>query len=500
MQRLGEFFSRLTRQILPDPMVLACLLTLLTAGLAVLAPREAKLAGMGLAARSLAVGQVWFAGVWNADFLVFALQMCLVLLTGYGLAKAPPATRFLNFLAGRVESNRAAVLLVAAVSCVGCWINWGFGLIAGGLLAARVRAGLVARGRHCSYALIVAAAYSGMMIWHGGLSGSAPLRVAKEGIERITPAAAGPHSSAAPRDAADTAADDSAIARDNAKPIPPIPITRTTLSLPNLGLTLAVFLGVPLLLASMGGEVFADDGAEAKGTEDEPFDSDRLAGAGPRTLADAINHSRIVPLLIALGFLIVLGNLLWEHGAAAINLNVVNALFLALGLLLHRNLYEYVAAATEGGRAITGIVLQFPLYAGIQAMMFGAGLAAAMSQWFVEASGSAAALLHLSPAHTFPVAALLSAGLVNIFVPSGGGQWIVQGPLMCSAAESLGTPIEQAIMAVSYGDQWTNMIQPFWAIPLMGLTGVNVRRFMGYCTLLMLLAFPALVAALLCMG
>lgn len=489
MHALGELFARLTRRVLPDPMVIACLLTLLAAGLALLWPHNNELAALHVGARAVRVCGIWFGGVWNPGFLVFALQMCIVLLTGYGLAKAPLATRFLRFLAAQVNSNRSAVVLVATVSCVGCWINWGFGLIAAGVLATRVRESLLARGQRCHYALIVAAAYAGMMIWHGGLSGSAPLRVAKEGV-RIAAANAEPVGNA-----------DATI-----ETLPPIAVTHTTLSPANLGLTLVMIIGVPLLFATMAGarNNGMDPDEEPPAPHDDPAkkaasNRDDASTATPRDAspADRINRSRVIPLLIALGFVVVIIDQLRQSGAAAIGLNFVNTVFLTLGLILHRNLRDYVTAVAEGGRAVTGIVLQFPLYAGIQGIMFGAGLAAAMSQWFVDAAGTTAAWLHVAPTHTFPVATFLSAGLVNFFVPSGGGQWIVQGPIMCGAASSLGASIEQTIMAVSYGDQWTNMIQPFWAIPLMGLTGVNVRRFMGYCTLLMLLATPLFILALL---
>jgi short-chain fatty acids transporter len=194
---------------------------------------------------------------------------------------------------------------------------------------------------------------------------------------------------------------------------------------------------------------------------------------------------------------IALTHLLVRSGSAAIDLNLVNTVFLIAGLLLHRDLGAYVAAVTEGGKGVVGIVLQFPLYGGIHALMREAGLAAELSSAFVDASHWTAAALHVSPAVTFPVATLLSAGLLNLFIPSGGGQWIVQGPIMCAAASAIGMPIEQAVMAVSYGDEWTNMMQPFWAVPLMGLTGVDVRAFMGYCILIMLLATPVYVVGLL---
>jgi short-chain fatty acids transporter len=144
-----------------------------------------------------------------------------------------------------------------------------------------------------------------------------------------------------------------------------------------------------------------------------------------------------------------------------------------------------------------GIVIQFPLYSGIQALMVGAGLAVWLSGAFVGGSDAIAGALGISAGTTFPIATLASAGVVNFFVPSGGGQWIVQGPIMCQAADALGLPLAQTVMAVAYGDQLTNMVQPFWAIPLMGLTRVDARAFMGYCALLMLLATPLFVLALL---
>ncbi|RMF86020.1 MAG: hypothetical protein D6744_00425 [Planctomycetota bacterium] len=484
VQRLGEWFAAITRRILPDPMVIACLLTFLAAALAIAFPQTAALRDQALAARGLTVARIWFDGVWSPGFLTFALQMCIVLLAGFGLAQAPAAMRFLRWLASGVHNDRGAVLLVAIVSCVGCWVNWGFGLIAAGVLATKVRANLERIGRPANYALIVAAAYAGMMIWHGGLSGSAPLKVAKDGVELP----------AATTDAA-------------GERIAPLTVAHTLLAPPNLILTAAVWIGIPLVLASMAGgrETSKEEagrsqpeaGERKHGTSDEEQSHGRGDMQRKPSIADRINEARWVSLTLAAGFVIVLISLLRENGAAAINLNFVNALFLALGLALHRNLREYVTAVAEGGHAVTGIILQFPLYAGIQGIMFGAGLAAAMSQGFVDAAAWCAEAWRLPPSETFPIATLLSAGLVNFFVPSGGGQWIVQGPIMCDAAQHLGVSIEQTVMAVAYGDQWTNMAQPFWAIPLMGMTGVNIRRFMGYCTLLMLLALPVFAAALL---
>jgi short-chain fatty acids transporter len=105
-------------------------------------------------------------------------------------------------------------------------------------------------------------------------------------------------------------------------------------------------------------------------------------------------------------------------------------------------------------------------------MIVGSGLAVSMSEWFVD----------ISNAETFTLLTFLSAGIVNIFVPSGGGQWAIQAPIVIPAAQSLGVPLNHAAMAVSFGDAWTNMIQPLWALPLLGIAGLKIKDIMGYCT------------------
>ena len=163
-------------------------------------------------------------------------------------------------------------------------------------------------------------------------------------------------------------------------------------------------------------------------------------------------------------------------GNGSLGLDSVNFIFLFAGVLLHRTPAAYLRALNQAIRGAGGIVLQFPLYAGIMGMMVNSGLAASISQWFVD----------ISTAQTFPLFAFLSAGIVNIFVPSGGGQWAVQGPIVMPAAEALGVAPARAAMAIAFGDAWTNMIQPFWALPLLAIAGLGIRDIMGYCIVALL--------------
>jgi short-chain fatty acids transporter len=148
-------------------------------------------------------------------------------------------------------------------------------------------------------------------------------------------------------------------------------------------------------------------------------------------------------------------------------------IFLTCGLFLHYSPSEYLGALKEAVGASRGILIQFPIYAGMMGMMGASGLVDIISKWFVS----------ISTPHTFPLFTFLSAGLVNIFIPSGGGQWAVQGPIIMKAAEALGADKAQTIMAFAWGDAWTNQIQPFWALPLLGVAGLSARDIMGYCVI-----------------
>jgi short-chain fatty acids transporter len=159
-----------------------------------------------------------------------------------------------------------------------------------------------------------------------------------------------------------------------------------------------------------------------------------------------------------------------------LNLNIVNFLFLFVGILLHGTPRRFLDAVTNGAKGTAGIILQFPFYAGIMGMMVGASaegvsFAGVISNWFVN----------ISTATTFPLFTFLSAGIVNFFVPSGGGQWAVQAPIMMPAGAALGVDTAKTAMAIAWGDAWTNMIQPFWALPALGIAGLGARDIMGFC-------------------
>jgi len=160
----------------------------------------------------------------------------------------------------------------------------------------------------------------------------------------------------------------------------------------------------------------------------------------------------------------------------SLDLNILNFIFLMLGVLLHGTPRNFINAAIEAGKTVWAIVVQFPFYAGIMGMMTRSGLAATIANWFAS----------FSNAKTLPLYTYWSAGLINLFVPSGGGQWSVQGPIMVEAAMKIGASVPKVIMGVAWGDAWTNMIQPFWALPLLSVAKLEIRDIMGYCVVALL--------------
>lgn len=416
----------MVERYLPDPYIFVLILTLVVFA-----------AGMGIEQQSpLQMVQFWGDGFWN--LLTFGMQMVLVLVTGYVLASSPPVKRVLQMLAGLARTPGQAILLVTVISMVAAWINWGFGLVIGALFA-RQLAQVVPR---VDYRLLIASAYTGFLVWHGGLASSVGLVIATEGH----------------------------FAQDQ---IGIVPTSETIFSSFNLLLVAAILIVVPVVNRMM---MPPDDQAvtvdPAKLAEEEK--PTQLTNERP---ADKLENSVILAQLVGL---MGIAFLVWYFvaGQSSLNLNIVNFAFLFLGIVLHGRPSRFLATVHEGVKGAGGIVIQFPFYAGIMAMMIQSGLAETLSSLFVAASTET----------TFPLFTFLSAGLVNMFVPSGGGQWAVQAPVMLDAADRLGVDVARTAMAVAWGDAWTNMIQPFWALPALAIAGLKAKDIMGYCLVVLLVS------------
>lgn len=431
-------FARLT----PEPFTIAVLLTAL-----VLIASVVRLGGTADAlVDTLAL---WHrpGGLWS--LLAFAMQMSLMLVLGSVLAEAPVIRGALHRLARASGGPRRLVGLTALLSCTLALINWPFGLVCGAVFARSGGQEAARRGWRLHYPLLCAAGYSGMMVWHGGLSGTAPLKATTMTDLREV---LGP-----------TLADQ----------VGPIALTESLFGGLNLCVTGGLWLLAPLLFMAMTPRDGADP-APAAAPAAVPEDMSAEPGADAGWL-DRLERARWVTWLLALPLVGAFAVHVRAEGLATLDLNTVNLGLWLLGLVLHGRPDRFLRACDAGVRACTGIILLFPLYGGIMGMLGGSGLSAALAGAFAEAS-----------AGVFTLVTFLSAGLLNLFIPSGGGQWAVQGPVVMAAALARDVPPAHAMLAIAYGDQWTNMLQPFWAAPLLAITGVRARDITGYCALWLL--------------
>jgi short-chain fatty acids transporter len=417
--------NSVVERYIPSALVFAIVLTFVVALLALLltdaGPREVVVA--------------WGDGL--AGLLAFITQMALILLLGHTLANTRPVRRLLVRLGGVPGSATTAYVYVFVIAALASLITWGLGLVVGVLMAKEVAEQGRAKGLRLHFPLLVAAGYSGYVIWHMGYSGSGPLTAATEG---------------------------SFLAEQLGRTIPVSETTFTWWNLTAAGVTIVV-VGLALAWA-------APKGADPVVPLPEDVDFGRQPEIDEQvvTPADRVDASRVPTLLTGLALVAYL--VLHYVDGGTPTLDIVNWTFLALILLLVRNPFELIALVKNAASNVGEILLQFPLYAGILGIMTATGLISVLSDAFVD----------LASPTTFGLLTFLSAGLINLFVPSGGGQFAVQGPIVLDAAQRLGVDPSVAIMAVAYGDQWTNMVQPFWALPVLAIAGLKMRDILGYTT------------------
>ena len=430
---------------LPDPFLFAIILTFIVFA-----------AGIGMTGQGpLDMMLHWANGFWG--LLSFSMQMAMVLVLGNTMASAGVFKKGLRSIASTAQTPSRAIMITAFVSAVCCWINWGFGLVIGALLAKEI----AKQVKGVDYRLLIASAYSGFVVWHGGMSGSIPLGVAAVGADGVVANTGGVVTAA-------------------------IPTSLTIFSPMNLTISAIIILGLPFVCRAM-----MPDKEHTIEVDAALLVEDAEKVYKIETPADKLEHSRIIwAIVLILGFAYIIYNIALNK-LNSLNLNFVNFIFMFAGILLHGNLKRYIDAFADSAKSCSGILLQFPFYAGIQGMMTGAvagvSLAGVISTFFVG----------IATTTTFPLFTFLSAGIVNFFVPSGGGQWAVQGPIMMPAGLEIGVPAAKTAMAIAWGDAWTNMIQPFWALPALGIAGLSAKDIMGYCVITLLFSGVVIAAGFL---
>lgn len=438
MTAVAEVLSRVVRRVMPDPLVIAIMLTFLSVVMALTIGR----------ASPLEITRYWGAGFW--DLLAFAMQVTLIILTGYMLARTPLVDALMNKLATLARGPKSAVALAVLISGVASWLQWGFGLIVGTLIAQKI----AGRVKEAHYPLVIAGAYAGFVIYGMGISATIPLTVATSGhfLE---------------------------------EQMGVVPISDTIFHPVTLATTILVLITLPAFCAWLhpsADKVVPLDPTTIKPPEDVEVDPAELS------FGERMNNSPVFGIFI--GLMGLAYTVIYFTDGGQVNLNSVNLLFLMLGFLLFARPSRYLGVLRDGVSTVAGVIIQYPFYAGILAILSGAGLVVTFSELFVGISNDT----------TLPFWSFFSAGLINIMIPSGGGQWAVQGPVMIEAASQVGANYGAVAMAVSMGDQWTNMIQPFFLLPVLALSKLKLTDVMGYLVLVLIYTGVIFGASALLMG
>jgi short-chain fatty acids transporter len=445
---IAKKFEKVFKSLLPAPFTIAVLLTFLTLLLALTLtePKEDQIHFFQLLS-------FWEQGIWHSPLLVFAIQMMLMLVLGHTLALSKPINKIISKGVNYCTNTANAAAIITFFTIIVSLLNWGLGLIFGAIFARKVGEHASSRKIKLNYPLIGAAGYSGLMVWHGGISGSAPIKIAEEGhflSDKI-----------------------GVISQSN-----------TIFSTMNISISVVLLITLPLIMYYLG-KLNSGNKVSIYSEEEEEEEEIKINGA------EQLDHSTILACAfsgIIIFYAIYKSVIVPESiSSSIITPNFINLVLLGFSILMHKSFFKFLKAIDSAIIGTSGILIQFPLYFGIMGIMNHSGMVDIMSSFFVRISNET----------TFPIFTFISAGIVNIFVPSGGGQWAIQGPIIVEAATQLGVSIPKSIMALAYGDQLTNMLQPFWALPLLGITGLKAKEILPYTLILLVTGAVIFISGLL---
>lgn len=406
----------------------------------------------------------WYEGMWGQGYLAFAFQMMLMLLLGHVLALSKPVDKFLNKITPICKSTAEAAMYVTFFTVIVSLFNWGLGLIFGAVFARKVGEYAMQMNMAINYPLIGAAGYSGLMVWHGGISGSSLIKISEPGhlATLVTN-------------------------KETLSKLPDvIPFTETVFSSMNVVVSTCLIVLLPLGMFWLGKKVKSSELVLYNvNTKNKVAENKNFVGA------EKLDHANWLAYVLGIGFVMFAFYKAYVHPGLSelkfIDPNYINFILLGLVLLFHGSLFNVLKGVDQAIGGVSGILLQFPLYFGIMGVMNNSGLIGEIASFFSVNSNET----------TYPLFTFFSAGIVNIFVPSGGGQWMVQGPIILQSAVDIGVSVPKSILALAYGDQVTNMLQPFWALPLLGITGLKAKEILPYTLFLMLMGTVIFITCLL---
>ena len=453
-QKLGIFnslskpFVKLVEKYYPDAFIFVIVLSVLTFVLALVNTDSTAIQTL----------EAWGNGL--PKLFTFTAQITIIMITAHALAHTSPIENILSKIGSYPNSSIQAYALVTFISGIASLFAWSFGLIVGGIISKFVAIGCTKKRIRIHYPLLVACAYSGYVIWHMGYSSSAALFVSSDGHSLM-------------------------------EEIGIIPVTETIFTSFNITLALITLLIItivnPLMRPTNSSEIKEIDPNifrfNSKNNIEENLKLEN------RNFAQIIENTKVISLFVGFCLLFFIAYVFYQKGFS-LDLNLVSWTFLGLGLILSNSPIHYVKLVNKAAITVGPIILQYPFYAGIMGIMADTGLINVLAQKISEISSS----------ETLGFYSFLSGGLVNMFIPSGGGQWAVQGPVMIEAAKNLNVEPYVIVLGVAYGDQWSNMIQPFWTIPLLAIAGLHMRQIMGYTFVIFLITGVLYGGAMLFLG
>jgi short-chain fatty acids transporter len=432
LARLGLRFTNWAERWFPDSYVFVALAVAVVAAAALLS-----------GASPLVVAKSFGDGFWS--LIIFTMQMAMIVISGYVVASSRTASRLIDGLAGLPRTGRAAVGLVAAVGMLVSLIHWGMALIFSGLF---VRALARRADLRMDYRAAAAAGYLGSgTTWALGLSSSA----------------------------AQLQANPASLPKSLLDITGVIPFSQTIFLWQSL-LMAAVLLIVAMGLAYLSAP--SDAKAVTARMMGETVDAPQEKLVPRERPGEWLEYNPILTLVVVA---LAGGWLVQEFAAkdpitAISNLNTYNLMFLVLGALLHWRPRNFLNAVARAVPATTGILIQFPLYAGIAAVLTTAKGASGQT----VADHLAHAFVSISTASTFPAIMGVYSAVLGFFIPSGGGKWIIEAPYVMQAANDLKVHLGWAVQVYNAAEALPNLINPFWMLPLLGVLGLKPRDIIGF--------------------
>ena len=438
MYRLGAVFSALAQKYMPDAIIFALGLTGVVFVLGVLLTDASPL------------DMLIYHGEGLYSLLAFCLQVTLTLLFSNVVATTKPVARLLDKLTDIPKTPAQAYIIGYIISGVGMLLSWAIGLVVGGVYAKT----MAKKVKGVDYAFLVATVYCSMCVWHGGLSGTIPLAISTEG----------------------------SFAADYLDHLYP----STAFFLHPLNLIL-IFIGLivtPLLITRM----LMPPKSKVREVDPNLFhnDEERVHAPAEKTPAQKIEFSRITSLILAALVLAFYVRHFAIHGLAGLDLNSLNGVLFGLGVLFSDNLMDFNHNIRESAKGCGALMVQFPLYAGIMSMTTRSGLSDVLSN----------AIVSIATPKTLPNIINISSAVLNMIIPSGGGKFSVEAPIYIPAVYELKADLIPTMMGAAWGDALTNLIQPFWALPLLAIAKLKIKDIMGYCVIYCLFMFLAIQVVL----